>query len=146
MGLYDIAKDALKEIPMSEIMRARLELAVDQASALEREVADLQTEIGRLQAQLERLSEENNEKDRKLKAFYEASKEEVVLYRTLEFRKGAYTRGRWEACCPKCHLPVRAREGGYYLTCSDQQCQYMSQVTLEELPQVMRDFEKGERG
>jgi len=36
----------------------------------------------------------------------ELGKEEIRIHRTIEFRRGPRTGGKWLPFCPKCHMPV----------------------------------------
>jgi hypothetical protein len=50
MSIIDVARDALKEIPMADILRERLSLGLDQSADAERKLAALQAEKGALNA------------------------------------------------------------------------------------------------
>ncbi len=46
MSIIDIARDTLKEIPMADVLRERLSLALDQFAESERKNGVLQSESG----------------------------------------------------------------------------------------------------
>src|ERR1700730_11529856 len=54
MEMVEVARDALKDIPISEVLRERVSLALDRLAEAERQIATLQAEKVGLQAQLER--------------------------------------------------------------------------------------------
>ena len=54
MSLIDTARDALKDLPVSDIVRERLSLALDRLLDAESKIEALQAEKGSLHGQLER--------------------------------------------------------------------------------------------
>jgi hypothetical protein len=106
MSLIDVARDTLKEIPMADILRERLSLALDQSAAFERQIAVLQKENGKLQAQLEVVTLDCNKAKQELRRLEAEHAEEVRIFNTIEFRRGKRTNGQWLPFCPKCHMPA----------------------------------------
>lgn len=106
MGIADVAKAALEEIPLSSVLRERVSLALDHLADAERQIADLQTEKGGLQAQLQRERLDHEKTKQELKALQDSHHEEIRLVGDIEFRKGTRTGGKWAPFCPKCHLPL----------------------------------------
>jgi hypothetical protein len=106
MSLADIAKDALKDLPISEIVRERLSLALDQSAVFERQVGELQTKVGRLEAQLDITRGDRDKAQEQLRDLQQAHEEEIRIEHTVEFRRGFRTNGKWLPFCPKCHLPA----------------------------------------
>jgi hypothetical protein len=106
MGLIDVARDTLKEIPMADILRERLSLALDQFSALERQVSELQRENGKLESKLEREQVDRHKAQQELQRLQKEHEEETVIHSVLEFRRGKRTRNKWLPFCPVCHAPV----------------------------------------
>jgi len=134
MSLLEVARDALKEIPISDVLRERLSLALDQLADSERKIAALQTENGSLQAQLERERLDHRQTQTELQRLKELLSEEVRFFHDVEFRRGARTGGRWTPFCPKCHLPITlSRQGGEYPYCNDRNCGWVSNVMSQEL-------------
>ena len=118
MSLIDIARDTLKEIPMADILRERLSLALDQSAAFERQVGELQSKVGGLDAQLERERADHKQTREELRRLKEEHEEEIRVFSTTEFRRGKRTGGVWMAFCPKCHLPAGQRKSDHFVFCS----------------------------
>lgn len=127
MGLIDIARDTLRELPVSDVIRERLSLALDQASSFERQVGELQEEKGRLQARLEHEQADHEQTKRKLRELEESLTEETRFVLDVEFKRGAQTGNEWKPFCPKCHLPLSAPETAEVpFACSDRRCGWVS--------------------
>ena len=109
MSLIDVARDTLKDLPISDILRERLSLALDQSAVFERQIGELQTKVGRLEAQLEIVRLDRDKVTKQLRELEELHNEEVRIEDTVEFRRGARTGGTWKPFCPKCHLPASTR-------------------------------------
>jgi hypothetical protein len=107
MSLVDTAKQALVDAAVTPIVRERLSLALDEATLLEKKVADLQTQIGELRAEIKISRANEKETKTELEALRKEHEEEVRLVRGVEIRKGKRTGGAWMAFCPKCHLPLQ---------------------------------------
>ncbi|MBP7824925.1 MAG: hypothetical protein KA236_00005 [Verrucomicrobia bacterium] len=135
MSLIDVARDTLKEIPMAAILRERLSLALDQSAGFERQVAALQTELGKLQAQLEFVTLDRDKAREELQRLKDAHAEEVVIHSAIEFRRGKRTRGQRAAFCPKCHMPVTAPMG-FKAGCTAN-CGWACDVTEHELAYIL---------
>lgn len=134
MGIVDVARDALKEIPLSEVLRERVSLALDRLSDAEKKIELLQTENGGLKAQLEREQVDHAQTKQKLQQLEEILKEEVRFVSDIEFRKGTRTGGIWKPFCPKCHLPVVIPEMPHYpALCSDRKCGWESALQAREI-------------
>ena len=106
MSFIDTAKDALKDLPISDIVRERLSLALDRLMDAEAKIDTLQTDKGSLQAQLDRERLDHKQAREELQRLKHEHAEDIRIHRTIEFRRGKRTGGRWMAFCPKCHLPV----------------------------------------
>ena len=106
MSMFDSIKKTVADLPISDIYKARIELALDQLSEAERQIGVLQTENGKLQAQLQMVETERGQVKRELERLQEEHAEEVRIIKLIEFRRGKRTGGKWLAFCPKCHLPV----------------------------------------
>src|SRR5437667_12708501 len=110
MGLYESAKDALKEIPMADVIRERLSLALDRLAEAESQIATLQMEKGGLEAQLGRERVDQVQTKQELQARKERLHEDVRFIHGIEFRCGARTGECWLPLSPKCHLPISFSE------------------------------------
>jgi len=115
MGMLEVARDTLKDLPISDVIRERLSLALDRLAEAEAKIESLHTEIGGLKAQ-------------------ELLREEVRVVFDGEFRKGVRTGGQWLPFCPKCHLPLAyATEANRYAYCSDQKCGWVANTQSGEM-------------
>lgn len=141
MGLIEIARDTLKEIPMADILRERLSLALDQFLVLERKVSELQTKVGNLESKLEIVTLDRDKTQQELNRLKEEHIEEILIHRCIEFRRGRRTAGKWAAFCPKCHLPVANQEGYLDVICSDRVCNWFITLDNMSLSQVMKELE-----
>ena len=106
MSFIDTARDALKDLPISDIVRERLSFALDRLMDAEAKIETLQTEKGSLQAQLDRERYDHKLAREELQRVKDEHMEDIRIHRTAEFRRGKRTGGKWMPFCPKCHLPV----------------------------------------
>jgi hypothetical protein len=111
MNIFDGIEKLITEHGSAVILSQQLAFAKDQFSDMERKVADLQTQLGRLDAQLEREREDHKLARADLQRLKDEHAEEIRIHRTVEFRRGKRTAGRWAAFCPKCHLPAGGNIG-----------------------------------
>lgn len=93
MSFIDNARAALQALPISDIVRERLSLAVDRLAAAEAQVAELQAKIEVLQlqasslaAQLERERLDHQQAREELQRLKEHSEEVRIVHR-VEFRR-----------------------------------------------------------
>jgi hypothetical protein len=86
--MVEVARNALKDIPTSEVLRERVSLALDRLAEAERQIATLQAEKGGLQAQLERERIDHEQTKKELQPLQELLREEIRLVCDVEFRKG----------------------------------------------------------
>ena len=134
MSLIDLARDALKEIPMSDIIRERLSLSLDRLTDAEAKIETLQTENGKLQAQLENARFDHKEAQQELQRLKDEHAEEIRIHSTIEFRRGKRTGGQWIAFCPKCHLPAKDIPT---VRCSEHpKCSWMTLLGSEEVSSI----------
>jgi len=132
VGLIDVAKDTLKDLPISEVLRERLSLALEQSAVFERQVGELQAEKGGLQAQLEREHADHEATKKKLKNLEETLREETRFVHDVEFKRGTRTGNEWKPFCPKCHLPLAVpNRADWPFTCSDGECGWASSSTRQ---------------
>jgi hypothetical protein len=106
MSLLDSAREALKELPISDLVRERLSLALDRLSEAEAKIEVLQAENARLRVELENERLNHQHTRDQLQRLQEEHAEEVLIARGIEFRRGKRTRSRWEPFCPACHIPA----------------------------------------
>ena len=128
--MIDVARDTLKEIPMADILRERLSLALDQSAALEREKAELQAKCAKLEAQLDIVTLDRNETRKELQRLKDESCEEIVIHEMVEFRRGKRTGGKWMAFCPKCRMPAADDQmpGGRRIAYCTAQCGWRVEI------------------
>jgi hypothetical protein len=136
MGLLEVARDTLKEIPMSDILRERLSLALDQSSDAQRQIAALQTDYGSLKAQLERERSDHEITKQELQELKDKHAEEIRIFRMIEFRRGKRTGGVWAPFCPKCHAPALT-EGEPFVRCTDGNCKWYTMVSVNSLEEII---------
>lgn len=106
MSAFDTIKQTIADLPISDILRARLDFAFDQSAALERQVGELQAKIGHLQAQLEVATFDRDKAQKELHRLEQEHAEEIRIHKMVEFHRGKRTGGNWMAFCPKCHMPA----------------------------------------
>ncbi len=103
MNLFDGIEKLITEHGSAAIISERLAFAKDQFSALERKVAELQIENGRLQERLQRSLVDHQGVKEELQRLQKEHEEDVRIHGGVEFRRGKRTAGKWIAFCPKCH-------------------------------------------
>jgi hypothetical protein len=140
MSLLQTARDTLKEIPMADILRERLSLALDRLAEAERQIEILQSQKGQLEFQLQAVTLDYEKAQLELHSIRELHKEEVRIFRSAEFRRGTRTRGQWLPFCPQCHLPANAPQGDFFLACSAS-CGWCADFDKTELPALLLDLE-----
>ncbi|MEW6159000.1 MAG: hypothetical protein AB1813_16370 [Verrucomicrobiota bacterium] len=106
MSIFDSIEKLVTEHGSAAILQQQLAFAKDQFFDLERKVGELQIQVGRLEAQLERERLEHKQAREDLQRLKDEHSEEVRIHRLIEFRRGKRTGGKWMAFCPKCHMPV----------------------------------------
>ncbi len=142
MSLLTTARDALKELPLSDIVRERLSLALDRLAeaeakieALQAENAELKAENRSLRAELEGVRRDHQQDKKELRRIQDEHAEEVRVHGGVEFRRGKRTGGGWVPFCPACHLPADLSLGiircagagcGWQVLLSDEQVRGMA--------------------
>jgi hypothetical protein len=106
MGIIDAIEKLITEHGSAVVLSQQLSFAKDQFADLERRVTELQTQVGRLEALLERERLDHQRSQTDLTRLKEEHAEETRIHRSIEFRRGKRTAGQWSAFCPKCHLPA----------------------------------------
>lgn len=138
MSLFELARDTLKEIPMADIMRARLELALDQSALQEKEMSGVREENAELKAELKIARLEMEKRSADLQRLRDEHSEEIRIHHTIEFRRGKRTGGKWMPFCPKCHLPVSTMTGLF--SCSDPKCGWKLLEPAKSLPALIEEL------
>jgi len=106
MQLFEGIEKLITEHGSAAVLSQQLAFAKDRFEDMERKVSDLQVQVGRLEAQLERERGDNQSAQKELAQLRKQLEEEVIINHGVEFRRGKRTAGRWTAFCPRCHLPV----------------------------------------
>ena len=139
MSLLDIARDTLKDLPVSDIVRERLSLAFDRLAEAEAKIDALQLQNGSFQAQLERERLDNKQTRDELQRLKDEHAEDVRFHQTIEFRGGKRTGGNWMPFCPKCHLPaLNDHNINDYVFCTA--CDWTSYVQVHNLQDIISRF------
>jgi hypothetical protein len=138
MGAFDTIKQTLTELPISDILKARLEFAFDQSSALERQVSELQTKIGQLKAQLEIVILDRDNTRSELQRLKDEHAEEIRIHNMIEFRRGKRTGGKWIAFCPQCHIPADVKAA--FVSCPSPKCKWDTLVPATDLPYIISEL------
>src|ERR1041385_3333500 len=86
MSIFDSIEKLITEHGSAAILQQQLSVARDQFSELERKVSDLQTGIGRLEAQLEREHLDHQNARDELQRLKELHAEDIRVHRGIEFR------------------------------------------------------------
>jgi hypothetical protein len=143
MSTFADIKKTIADLPISDILRARLDFAFDQSAALERQVGELQIKVGQLQAQLEAAILERDNAQRELYRLQAEHGEEIRILYQIEFRRGKRTGGKWDSFCPKCHLPAVETTGNLVndVYCSGR-CGWLVS-SRRGLRQMISELEKG---
>jgi len=132
MSLIDTARQALTEIPISDVLRERLSLALDEATALERKVSEFQGQVAELKAELKITKTHEKQTEEELQRLKKEHEEEIVVLHGLEFRRGKRTQNKWIPFCPKCHVAaVIPHFDNRPVICQDQDCNWVSNAMTE---------------
>ncbi len=139
MSIIDIARDALKEIPMADVLRERLSLAFDYSAQQESKIEVLQTEKADFKARLEIERVNHQKTQQELERLRKEHEEAVRIFHAIEFRRGKRTGNEWVAFCPKCHLPASLQRSET-LMCSDYNCSWTSDVETGNLSNIIKQL------
>lgn len=126
----------INEHGSSAILRDRLGLVADQVRQMERQLVDLQRELAETTVELRREKEDHVETKNQLQKLKDEHTEEVIIHRTIEFRRGKRTRDEWAPFCPNCHTPVTGdKRLGVYCTI----CVWKSSVSKADLEHILSE-------
>lgn len=138
MGVVQAAIDTLKDLPISDVLRERLSLALDETASLERKVSDLQAQAAEFRAEARIAKANEAEAKAQLERLRKGHEEEVRLVKGVEFRRGTRTGNQWMMFCPLCHTPVY---GDHHelnsIMCSNGKCNWSSGFTYAIVPQLL---------
>jgi hypothetical protein len=123
-----LIEKAINEHGSSEILKECLAFASDQFVALDRKASELEREIGKLEAKLEREQLDRDKAQQELKRLQKEYEEETILHSFIEFRRGKRTQNKWIPCCQKCHLQtaVIAGTGRWQVYCDS--CKFLANL------------------
>jgi hypothetical protein len=117
MSLIETARKTLIGLPISDVLRERLSLALDESAQLQTKCEETKSQLARVEIQLE-IERSNHKKTQdELVQLKNEHAEEIRIQNGIEFRRGKRTGGKWTAFCPKCHMPVQGDED-YAIACS----------------------------
>ena len=139
--ILDVARDALTKIPMTEVIRERLSLALDQYAISERRISELQKEVGTLEAKLQMATADRDKAQAELAKLKEEHAEEIRTWETIEFRRGKRTGGVWDAFFPKCHMPAYGDKPYSVVRCSGN-CGALFQVKPARLDLLIKSMNR----
>jgi phage protein D len=88
VSFIQAARDALKDLPVSEIAHERLSLALDRLAETEVKNEALTLEKNSLQAQLDRERRDHKQTCQDLQRLKDEHTEEARIYKMVEFRRG----------------------------------------------------------
>lgn len=111
MSLIDVARDTLKDLPVSDLIRGRLSLALDRLAESDAKIEILQSENAALKVELERERLDHQKTQQDLQRLKDDTFEEIRIHRSIEFRRSNRTGGKWMAFCPNCHMPAGDGKG-----------------------------------
>lgn len=141
MTLLDTARQALVELPISDIVRERLSLALDRLEEAESKMTILQTENGKLQSQLENVTLDRDKAREQHQRLQDEHREDIRIFRSLEFRRGLRTNKEWLPFCPQCHMPVAIADRERNAICTGS-CGWTSGLTQAEFREVLKQFDE----
>jgi len=136
MSIIDTAKSTLLELPISDVLKERLSLALDQSAAFKKQVSVLQSENADLKAELKIVSKDKKKKEKELQNLKDLHHEEIRIHKGIEFRKGRRTQNTWMAFCPKCHCPAMHGKSFNNVLCTDEKCKWGIFITLPEFERL----------
>lgn len=128
MGIISDIREALKEIPLSDILRERLTTAVRTIEQLEKENVNLKQENARLK-------EQNNKIVEQLEQF-RISRDEFVEARGALFKRkpgGGYHEAVY---CPRCKMPLSSFGGDFPYSCD--RCKIHLDFSLSDVPNILK--------
>ena len=141
-----LIEKAINEHGSAEILKERLALASEQFVALDRKASELEREIGKLEAKLQREQLDRDKAQQELKRLQREHEEEVILLNFIEFRRGKRTMNKWVPSCTKCHAQVGIFGAPATPQAVCQSCQYMPYLEagttlesmLKQLPEMLQ--------
>lgn len=116
------------------MLREQLVLAQARVTQLETENVDLKAKGAALEAELKLAREGYDKEKAEHQRLKDEHTEEIRVWKTVEYRKGKRTLDKWQAFCPKCHLPlmVSASYEFDHVSCSAD-CGWTAAITADEI-------------
>jgi hypothetical protein len=133
MSFFEQLKGSLSELPISDILRARLDFAFDQITAIEKENANLHAERARLEVRLEETDKRFDRLKREFDELKSAHEEEHRVVGGIDMRRGLRTGGQWLPFCPVCKSPAAHDPQLDAFTCTNRECPWM---TIEDISTI----------
>lgn len=128
MGIISDIKEALKEIPISDILRERL-------STAERTIEQFEKENINLKQENTSLKKQNNELTEQLTKFRK-SEDEFVEARGALFKHKIGGGYQETVYCPNCKMPLSSFGGNFPYSCD--RCSIHLDFTLKDVPNVLK--------
>jgi hypothetical protein len=116
------------------MLREQLVLAQARVTQLETENVELKAQGAALEAELKLAREGYDKEKAEHQRLKDEHTEEIRVWKTVEYRKGKRTLDKWQAFCPKCHLPlmVSASYEFDHVSCSAD-CGWTAAITADEI-------------
>ncbi len=128
MGIISDIREALKEIPLSDILRERLVTA-------EREIEKLEKENINLKQENSRLKKENNELNEQLVKF-RVNRDEFVEAQGGLFKRKAGGGYHEMVYCPSCKMSLSSFGGDFPYSCD--RCKVHLDFSLKDVPAILK--------
>ena len=136
IGLFSDAVSILKDLKISSMVRAQLELALSQAQKLEAQAAILEKQNAQLEARLENEKSSHDKTKGDHEKLKEKWLEDVRIFAGMEFRRGLRTGGVWMAFCPKCHIPLIEEANGKIVAYCNSKCGWVGLKLKKSLKEI----------
>src|SRR3989442_7575561 len=105
------------KLPVVVLLRERISICEDNNRRIESENTNLKSEAFALNAKLEIEGDNHKQTKKQLDDLKEFHKDDARSWRTIEFRKGHRTFGKWQAFCPSCHMQIELNDSVDGLHC-----------------------------
>lgn len=128
MGIISDIREALKEIPLSDILRERL-------TSAERTIEQLEKENVNLKQENARLKEQNNKFVEQL-AQFRISRDEFVEARGALFKRKIGGGYHETVYCPGCKMPLSSFGGDFPYSCD--RCKIYLDFFLNDVPNILK--------
>jgi hypothetical protein len=128
------------------MLREQLVLAQARVTQLETENVELKAKGAALEAELKLAREGYDKEKAEHQRLKDEHTEEIRVWKTVEYRKGKRTLDKWQAFCPKCHLPlmVSASYEFDHVSCSAD-CGWTAAITADEILKFLESLKIQDR-